>query len=226
MEGVGTCSIWEFIKNGHVSFEPGTDDMFIPDDKEAASAVGIFDCQGIESIDNDETAISVDMRVFSESNFATLMKEMQDIGFRYKKTENGLREYARQTYRIYVHKSKTRGHDCWFFEVMLERRTYDTINHVEFEDSTRAHHLSINLDYPVKGNPILLRRIRTFIMEAIEPGITVDQIIPRFGGDLNDGHAVANYYGRKRCACLDMDYYDNSPLPFTHCVETINVEDL
>ena len=176
-----------------------------------------LDCQGIESIDGDETAISVDLRVFSESNYETLMREMQNIGFRYNKTENGLREYAWQTYRIYVHKSKTRGHDCWFFEVVLRERTYDTTRLVEFNDSTRSHDLSISLEYPAKGNPTLLRRIRTFMMEAIEPGITVDQIIPRFSGNQNDGQALVNYYGRKRCECLDKDYYADEDLPVAHC---------
>ena len=224
LEGVGTCSFWQYIKNGYVVYDTAPDDHFVPDNKQTAAAFAVVDCQGIESINGDEIAISVDMRVFSESNFEILLKEMQEIGFRYNKTENGLREYAWKTYRVYIHKSKTRGHDCWFFEVMLEERTYDTTKNVEFSDSTRAHDLCITLDYPVKGDPVLLRRIRTFMMEAIEPGITVDQIIPRFNGDQTDGQALVNYYGRKRCACLDKDYYDNSPLPFTHCIEGIRVE--
>ena len=215
LEGVGTCSFWQYIKNGYVVMDSNPDDYFIPYDKGTAAAFAVMDCQGIESIDGDETAISVDLRVFSESNYETLMREMQNIGFRYNKTENGLREYAWQTYRVYVYKSKTRGHDCWFFEVVLRERTYDTTRLVEFNDSTRSHNLSISLEYPVKGNPALLRRIRTFMMEAIEPDMVYEAPMPRYSGNMSDGKALVNYYGRKRCAMLDTDDYGSSPIEFT-----------
>lgn len=224
LEGVGTCSFWQYIKNGYVVMDSNPDDYFIPYDKGTAAAFAVMDCQGIESIDGDETAISVDLRVFSESNYETLMREMQNIGFRYNKTENGLREYAWQTYRVYVHKSKTRGHDCWFFEVVLRERTYDTTKLVEFNDSTRSHDLSISLEYPVKGNPALLRRIRTFMMEAIEPDMVYEAPMPRYSGNMSDGKALVNYYGRKRCAMLDTDDYGSSPIEFTS-IEVVGEND-
>jgi hypothetical protein len=152
------------------------------------------------------------------------MREMQNIGFRYNKTENGLREYAWQTYRVYVYKSKTRGHDCWFFEVVLRERTYDTTRLVEFNDSTRSHNLSISLEYPVKGNPALLRRIRTFMMEAIEPDMVYEAPMPRYSGNMSDGKALVNYYGRKRCAMLDTDDYGSSPIEFTS-IEVVGEND-
>ena len=224
LEGVGTCSFWQYIKNGYVVMDSNPDDYFIPYDKGTAVAFAVMDCQGIESIDGDETAISVDLRVFSESNYETLMREMQNIGFRYNKTENGLREYAWQTYRVYVYKSKTRGHDCWFFEVVLRERTYDTTRLVEFNDSTRSHNLSISLEYPVKGNPALLRRIRTFMMEAIEPDMVYEAPMPRYSGNMSDGKALVNYYGRKRCAMLDTDDYGSSPIEFTS-IEVVGEND-
>ena len=224
LEGVGTCSFWQYIKNGYVVMDSNPDDYFIPYDKGTAAAFAVMDCQGIESIDGDEMAISVDLRVFSESNYETLMREMQNIGFRYNKTENGLREYAWQTYRVYVHKSKTRGHDCWFFEVVLRERTYDTTRLVEFNDSTRSHDLSISLEYPVKGNPALLRRIRTFMMEAIEPDMVYEAPMPRYSGNMSDGKALVNYYGRKRCAMLDTDDYGSSPIEFTS-IEVVGEND-
>lgn len=224
LEGVGTCSFWQYIKNGYVVMDSNPDDYFIPYDKGTAAAFAVMDCQGIESIDGDETAISVDLRVFSESNYETLMREMQNIGFRYNKTENGLREYAWQTYRVYVYKSKTRGHDCWFFEVVLRERTYDTTRLVEFNDSTRSHDLSISLEYPVKGNPALLRRIRTFMMEAIEPDMVYEAPMPRYSGNMSDGKALVNYYGRKRCAMLDTDDYGSSPIEFTS-IEVVGEND-
>ena len=224
LEGVGTCSFWQYIKNGYVVMDSNPDDYFIPYDKGTAAAFAVMDCQGIESIDGDETAISVDLRVFSESNYETLMREMQNIGFRYNKTENGLREYAWQTYRVYVYKSKTRGHDCWFFEVVLRERTYDTTRLVEFNDSTRSHNLSISLEYPVKGNPALLRRIRTFMMEAIEPDMVYEAPMPRYSGNMSDGKALVNYYGRKRCAMLDTDDYGSSPIEFTS-IEVVGEND-
>lgn len=224
LEGVGTCSFWQYIKNGYVVMDSNPDDYFIPYDKGTAAAFAVMDCQGIESIDGDETAISVDLRVFSESNYETLMREMQNIGFRYNRTENGLREYAWQTYRVYVYKSKTRGHDCWFFEVVLRERTYDTTRLVEFNDSTRSHDLSISLEYPVKGNPALLRRIRTFMMEAIEPDMVYEAPMPRYSGNMSDGKALVNYYGRKRCAMLDTDDYGSSPIEFTS-IEVVGEND-
>ena len=170
LEGIGTCSFWQYVKNGHTVIDTAPDDYFVPDDIRTAATVAVTDCEGIETIVGDETAIDVDLRVFSEDNFNILMREMQDMGFKYQKTENGLREYAWQSYRVYVHKSKTRGHDCWTFQITLTKREYDTTKHVEFDDSTRLHNLTISLDYPVKGDPTLLRRIRTFMMEAIVVG--------------------------------------------------------
>jgi len=224
LEGIGTCSFWQYVKNGHTVIDTAPDDYFVPDDIRTAATVAVTDCEGIETIVGDETAIDVDLRVFSEDNFNILMREMQNIGFRYNKTENGLREYAWQTYRVYVYKSKTRGHDCWFFEVVLRERTYDTTRLVEFNDSTRSHDLSISLEYPVKGNPALLRRIRTFMMEAIEPDMVYEAPMPRYSGNMSDGKALVNYYGRKRCAMLDTDDYGSSPIEFTS-IEVVGEND-
>lgn len=221
---IGTCSFWEYIKNGYTVHDGDIDDHFIPYNSHAASTVAVVDCQGIETIDYDEVAISVEVRVFSEHNRDVLLGEMKDIGFRIEKSEDGAQTYAWHDYEILSQKFVTRGHDCWQFYVKLNYHKYDTTRLVEFNDSTRSHDLSISLEYPVNGNPALLRRIRTFMMEAIEPGITVDQIIPRFSGNPNDGQALVNYYGRKRCECLDKDFYADEDLPVAHCIESIDVE--
>ena len=217
LEGIGTCDFWQYVKNGYVVYDTALDDYFIPYNKQTAATVAVADCQGIESIEGDETAIDVDLRVFSEDNFNILMREMLEIGFKYQKTENGLREYAWQSYRVYVAKFKTRRHDCWSFQVMLTKRDFGTTKHVEIDDSTKSHHVSIYVDYPVKGNPALLRRIRTFMMEAIEPADLIDEEpMPRFGGDVSDGKALVNYYGRKMCALLDARDYNCSPIEYVN----------
>ena len=224
LEGIGTCSFWQYVKNGHSVIDTSPDDYFVPDDIRTAATVAVMDCEGIETIVGDETAIDVDLRVFSEDNFNILMREMQDMGFKYLKTENGLREYAWQSYRVYVHKSKTRVHDCWTFQITLTKREYDTTKHVEFDDSTRSHNLTISLDYPVKGDPTLLRRIRTFMMEAIEPDMIDEKPMPRFGGDKADGRALVNYYGQKRRSMLDAEDYPSAPIEFTN-IEVVGEND-
>ena len=216
LEGVGTCSFWEYVKNGHVVVDTNPDDYFIPDDKQTAAAVAVVDCEGIETIVGDELAISVEMRVFSESSCEVLLREMQDIGFKYKGSANGRKDFVWQTYEVSVFKSSSRGHDYWGVDVRLNKRVYDTTKHVEFKDSTKAHNLCISLDYPVNGNPVLLRRIRTFMMEAIEPDMIYEQPMARFNGDSSDGLALVNYYGRKRCRMLDTGEFSSSPIEITN----------
>lgn len=80
IEGAGTCKFWQYIKHGHiVNEEPLDDDYFVPDNKRYASAIAITDCAGIETIEDDETAISAKIRVFTEARRDELIKEMQDI---------------------------------------------------------------------------------------------------------------------------------------------------
>ena len=81
LEGVGTCSFWQYIKNGYVVYDTAAEDFFVPYNKQTASAVAIVDCQGIETIDYDEVAISAELRVFSEHSRDILLSEMKDIGF-------------------------------------------------------------------------------------------------------------------------------------------------
>lgn len=221
-DGIGTCDFWQYVRGGHVIMK--ADKEFIPDDKQTASTVAVIDCEGVEDNGGDELAITIELSVFSERSWAVLMRQMQDIGFEYKTSIDDWNVYAWHTYEIKVQKMIRNGYDCWEFDFGLIKREYKTTRLVEFKDSTRSHNLYICLEYPVRGNPALLRQVRTFMINAIEPSITVDQIIPRYNGDLNDGKAIANYYGRKRCAFLDKDYYDNSPLPFAHCVEFTSIE--
>lgn len=80
---------------------------------------------------------------------------------------------------------------------------YGTTKHYEFADSSRTHNLKIHVDYPVKGDPVLLRRARTFIMEALEKDIlNGGPITGRYNGDLSDGQSVIDYYGQKGTVSL------------------------
>lgn len=221
-DGIGTCDFWQYVRGGHVIMK--ADKEFIPDDKQTASTVAVIDCEGVEDNGGDELAITIELSVFSERSWAVLMRQMQDIGFEYKTSIDDWNVYVWHTYEIKVQKMIRNGYDCWEFDFGLAKREYKTTRLVEYKDSTRSYDVSIILEFPVRGNPALLRQVRTFMIDAIEPSMTVDQIIPRYNGDLNDDKAIANYYGRKRCAFLDKDYYDNSPLPFAHCVEFTSIE--
>lgn len=215
LEGVGTCSFWQYIKNGYVVYDTAAEDFFVPYNKQTASAVAIVDCQGIETIDYDEVAISAELRVFSEHSRDILLSEMKDIGFRLMNSEDRFLTYVWQDYTICFQKFVTRGHDCWEFDVRLNYHKYNTTKHVEFRDSTRTRNLKFSLDYPVKGNPILLKRIRTLMMEAIEPDLVYEEPMPRYSGNMSDGQALVNYYGRKRCKMLDTEEYGSPATEIT-----------
>lgn len=204
LEGVGTCSFWQYIKYGHiVNEEPYDDDYFVPDNKILASAVAVIDCNGIESIEYDETSISVETRVFSEARRDELIKEMQEIGFTYKKMENSSKVYSWKSYTISINEGKSRGHKFWLFNVGLEPRNYASTKTCEYADSSSAHNVKIKVDYPINGNPVLQRRVRTFIMEALELDLQNDgPLMGRFNGDPSEGQAVVNYYGGMILALL------------------------
>ena len=73
---------------------------------------------------------------------------------------------------------------------------YGTTKHYEYADSSRTHNLKIHVDYPVKGNPAFLRRVRTFIMETLEyDSYSGAASMGRYNGDSSDGQAVLKYYG-------------------------------
>lgn len=78
----------------------------------------------------------------------------------------------------------------------LNLREYDTTKNYTFADSSRTHKLKIQVDYPVKGNPVFMRRVRTFIMEALEFDLYSGAAsMGRYNGDPSNGQAVINYYG-------------------------------
>ena len=227
--GIGTCSFWQYVKGGHVLEGSYSEDeyYFIPDNIQTASTVIVSDCEGIESIDDDEVAIDIEMRVFSERNRNVLLGEMKNIGFRLKKSEDGTLTYTWQDYEISLRKWTSLGHDGWEFDVRLNYHKYDTTKHVEFKDSTRAHNLSIALDYPVKGNPAFLKRTRKFIMETLESDMMFYDLMARYSKDQNDGQAMVNYYGRKECANMDEYFYDqlaDDPDFHFYCIEGVKIE--
>ena len=213
LEGVGTCDFWQYIKNGHTVYnvEPLDDDYFIPDNIQEASAVAVVDCQGIETIEYDETAISVEMRVFSVIRRDEIMKEMRSLGFAYKKEEYYGKVYVWDSYTISLYEGKSRGHKYWRFEVSLNPRNYNTTKHYEYSDSSSAYNLKIHMDYPVSGNVGLQKRVRTFIMEALEQDLlNGGPLMGRFNGDPSDGQAVINYYGVKGCTVLKEKHNPNT----------------
>ena len=213
LEGIGTCSFWQYIKHGHTlhGVEPLDDDYFVPDNLSLASTIAVVDCNGIETIENDETAISVEMRVFTKKRCDELMEQMLNMGFTYKKAENYCKEYEWKSYTISISEGKSRGYQYWQFTVNLNTRDYGTTKHYAFADSSSTHELTIDVDYPVNGNAVLLRRVRTFIMEALEFDSQSDgPSMGRFNGNPSDGKAVINYYGsrgvpllKKKCAASE-----------------------
>lgn len=221
-DGIGTCDFWQYVRGGHVIMK--ADKEFIPDDKQTASTVAVIDCEGVEDNGGDELAITIELSVFSERSWAVLMRQMQDIGFEYKTSIDDWNVYVWHTYEIKVQKMIRNGYDCWEFDFGLTKREYKTTKLVEFKDSTRSHNLTICLEYPVRGNPALLRQIRSFMMEAIEHDMLEIHPMTRFNGNASDGQALVNYYGRKRCAMLDTDDYSSSPIEFTN-IEVVGEND-
>lgn len=217
LEGIGTCMFWQYIKNGHTvhNAEPLDDDYFIPDNKSLASAVAIIDCSGIETIENDETAISAEIRVFTEARRDELIKEMQDIGFAYKKTEYNSKWYTWKSYTVSISEGKSRGHNYWRFTVELETRDYASTKTYEYADSSAVHNVKIKVDYPVNGNPVLLRRARTFIMEALELDLqNGGPLMGRFNDEPSEGQAAVNYYGKMSVALLKEKHASEHNSPF------------
>jgi hypothetical protein len=205
LEGVGTCLFWQYIKHGHSvrNEEPLDDDYYVPDNKSLASAIAVTDCCGIETIEYDETSISTEIRVFTEARRDELMKEMQDIGFEYKKTEYYGRVYSWKSFTVSIYEGRSRGHKYWRFTVGIETRDYGSTKHYVYADSSSIHNVKIKVDYPVKGNPVLLRRVRTFIMEALELDLqNGGPLMGRFNGNPSEGQAVVNDYGVRSVALL------------------------
>lgn len=221
-DGIGTCDFWQFVKGGHVMMT--ADQKFVPDDKQTASTVAVIDCEGVEGNGGDELAMTVELSVYSERSWAVLMRQMQDIGFEFKTSIDDWDVYAWHTYEIKILKMIRDGYDCWEFNFGLTKREYKTTKLVEFKDSTRSHNLTICLEYPVRGNPALLRQVRTFMMETIEHDMLEIQPMTRYNGNMSDGQALVNYYGRKRCAMLDTDDYGSSPIEFTN-IEIVGEND-
>lgn len=215
LEGVGTCDLWQYIMHGHTvnGVEPLDDDFFVPDDLSLASTIAVIDCNGIETIENDETAISVEMRVFTEKRRDEMMKQILDMGFTYNKTDYYGKVYLWKSYTISIYEGKSRGYKYWEFRVGLNECDYGSTKHYEFADSSSTHNLKIQVDYPVKGSSVLLRRIRTFMMEVLELDLQNDWPMSRYNGDVSDGQALVNDYGRRGCVLLK-EKYDSETLPF------------
>ena len=207
-EGLGTCYIWQYIKGGHVSPVISEEDYFIPDDLTQACTFSAFDCAGIETIVNDETAIDVEMRLYNDRQRKALMQQMADIGFKYKKYDQSLRHhiYEYQSYQVDVSEGSSRGYKYWEFTVSLNLRDYGSTKNYCFADSSSIHKLEITIDYPVKGHPKLLRQVRTMIMEALEEDMILGIPMARFNGDPSDGRALVNYYGRKGADRLKKEF--------------------
>ena len=84
---------------------------------------------------------------------------------------------------------------CLLFNLSVFAQ-YGTTKQYEFADSSRTHNLKIQVDYPVKGNPAFLRRVRSYIMEALEyDPYSGNASMGRYNGNFSDGQAVINYYG-------------------------------
>ena len=84
---------------------------------------------------------------------------------------------------------------CLLFNLSVFAQ-YGTTKQYEFADSSRTHNLKIQVDYPVKGNPVFLRRVRSYIMEALEyDPYSGNASMGRYNGNFSDGQAVINYYG-------------------------------
>lgn len=198
LEGVGTCSFWQFTKYGHAKFDNQPDDAFVPDNPLLASNVAVVDCDGIETIENDETSIAVDIRVYGDAQKEMLMNEMREIGFMPIKSDQWGKEYGWKSYRIRIHPGTSRGYNYCEFNVSLELIDYGSTKNYCFADSSSFHKIQMNVDYLVNGNQRLKQNVDAFIKEAFN--IWISEVDDEFKGDIEDWSSfqrVINFYGKR-----------------------------
>lgn len=216
LEGVGTCSFYQYIKHGRVKYDNQPEDAFFPTNLDLACTVAVVDCSGIETIENDETSISVEMRVYGDKQAEKLLNEMKEIGFVLNKTDEYGQEYAWKSYRIRVGNGKSRGYKYKWFDVGLELIDYASTKKYCFADSGRYHNYSMDVDFLVNGCPELKKNVNSLFKEAFKrEGFD--------GGDLEDWSSpqqVIDYYSKKNVERLKgMKEDDGSPT----CYESLDI---
>lgn len=83
-----------------------------------------------------------------------------------------------------------------------ENSTTFATKHVSFKQSSKGAETSIDIDYPVDGNAILVEAIRKFILETLVNTYTWGDEMPRYTGDVSNGQAVADFYGKTKMKML------------------------
>lgn len=198
LEGVGTCSFWQYIKHGRAKFDMTADDAFVPNNIALASNVAVTDCDGIETIENDETSIDVDIRVYGEKQKDMLLQEMKDIGFVHTKTDEYGKEYAWKSYVIKVGTASSRGYKYWWFNVSLELIDYASTRHYSFADTTGYYRYSIDVDFLVNESPVLIESVNSFMRRTFNSVHYPEEML-----DGNDSYKweslqdVIDHYGKK-----------------------------
>lgn len=166
LQDVGTCYFWQYIKHGRAKYDVIDDDAFVPNNPSLASNVAVMDCEGVETIEDDETSIAVTIRVYGEKQKDTLLQEMKDIGFIYTKADQYSKEYEWNSYRIRVGTGSSRGYKYWWFEVSLELIDYASTKTYSFVDTTGYERSSMDVDFLIKGSPELKQSVNSFMRDA------------------------------------------------------------
>ena len=192
LEGVGTCSFWQYIKHGNAKFDMTDDDAFVPDNPSLASNVAVIDCSGIETIEHDETSISVDIRVYGVKQREMLLQEMKYIGFVHTKTDEYGKEYSWKSYRIRTGTSSSRGYRYWWFDISLELIDYASTKKCSFADSTGHHDIKFTVDFLVNGSQELRQSVNGFMMDVFKNSTETSEEC-----GWNSIQDVINFYGKK-----------------------------
>lgn len=212
LEGVGTCSFWQYTKHGRAKFDNQPDDAFIPTNPALASNVAVVDCSGIETIEDDETSISVGIRVYGDQQAEELLNEMKGIGFVHNKTDEYGQEYAWKSYRIRVGNGKSRGYNYKWFDVRLELIDYGSTKKYCFADSGGHHIYKMEVDFLVKGSPALKDSVKSFMRKAFNAVHYPD--VMQSKGDIEDwtsSQKVLDFYGMKSVKRLE-ETNDGTPI--------------
>ena len=83
-----------------------------------------------------------------------------------------------------------------------ENSTTFATKHVSFKQSSKGAETSIDIDYPIEGNANLVEAIRIFILETLVNTYTWGGEMPRYTGDMSNGQAVADFYGKTKIKML------------------------
>lgn len=97
-----------------------------------------------------------------------------------------------------------------------EEKQFETTK-ILYKNNTSSANVEISVDYPIKGNNVLLQNTRMYVSGVIAAMFNINE----YGGSLNDGNAVVNSYGKTKYNELDKEWNENAYEGASAYIETI-----